>query len=229
MALPLSLSETEEEVTLYYEDEHVRLYHGSNMDIAEWHVEGDVLVTDPPYGMAFVSNMRHKDDRVAVANDHDLEARDAVMSLWGDRPAIVFGTWRYERPANVRALVVWWKRGAGPGMGDLSMPFGNATEEIYILGDGFAGKRRENIIVTDEQRGGTNGQAAKWGHPTPKPVGLMETLVEVCPEGVIVDPFAGSGATLVAARNLGRRAIGVELEEAYCEVIAKRLSQGSLF
>lgn len=216
-------------MTLYYEDDMVRLYHGSNTEQTEW-TGADVLVTDPPYGMSFVSNMRHKDDRVAVANDESLEARDTVMEMWGNKPAIVFGTWRYPRPEGTRALVVWWKRGAGPGMGDLKMPFGNATEEIYLLGDGFTGNRRENIIVTDEQRGGVNGQAAKWGHPTPKPVGLMEQLVAVCPEGsVIADPFAGSGATLVAARNMGYRAVGVELEEKYCEVIAKRLSQGALF
>lgn len=67
-------------------------------------------------------------------------------------------------------------------------------------------------------------------HPTPKPIVIMERIISTTTNqnDVVLDPFAGSGSTLVAARNLGRKAIGVELEERYCEIIANRLAQGAL-
>lgn len=145
------------------------------------------------------------------------------MDSWGgDRPAITFGKWNVERPAATKARLIWSK-GDDPGMGDLSFPWGNSDEEIYILGEGFTGKRGTNVLVHPKPPPGNRD-----AHPTPKPVSLMERLIEKCPPGIIADPFAGSGATLIAARNLGRKAVGVELEERYCEIIARRLSQGVL-
>lgn len=205
----------------YYADDTVTLWHGDCREITGW-LDADVLVTDPPYGMAFESSWT---TRRPIAGDRDTAARDGALAAWSDRPALVFGTWRVARPPATRQLITWHKFNVGPGMGDLSLPWGNATEEIYVLGSGWVGSRRQNLIVTTEQRGGTVGVAALLGHPTPKPVGLMEQLIECAPPGVIADPFAGSGATLLAARNLGRKSIGVEIEERYCDLIVRRLAQ----
>ena len=210
----------------YYDEDGVTIYHGDCLAIDVW-LAADVLVTDPPYGMSFVSAWTK--ERRPIANDKDASARDRVLGLWGERPAVVFGTWRVPRPAATRQLVTWIKASVGPGMGDLSFPWGSATEEIYVLGDGWRGSRRPNYIVTTEQRGNPYGAAALLGHPTPKPTRLMAQFIECAPDGIIADPFAGVGGTLLAARALGRRAIGVELEERYCEMAAKRLSQRELF
>jgi site-specific DNA-methyltransferase (adenine-specific) len=209
----------------YYQDEWVTLYHGDCLETTEW-LAADVLVTDPPYGVAWKSGTMSNATvaiQETIANDQDVDARDKALALWGDRPAIVFGSWKIARPANTRHRLIWHKAANIPGM--RSNPWFSADEEIYVLGTGFTGKPEQNVLVTHDRRDGAYGEVAKLGHPTPKPVYLMERLIAKSPEGVIADPFAGSGATLLAARNLGRKVIGVELEERYCEGIAKRLSQ----
>jgi site-specific DNA-methyltransferase (adenine-specific) len=211
----------------YYQDDFVTLYHGDCLEITAW-TEADVLVTDPPYGMAFQSGSRkEKHDR--IAGDDSVELRDSALSIWSaEKPALVFGTWRAPRPAGGRVVGIWDKTdGTGPGMGDLKMPFGSSHEEFYLLGPwNRHGKRHGSVIRTAV--GGSN-YTSKVGHPTPKPLVLMEQIIEVCPPGsVIADPFAGSGSTLLAARNLGHKVIGVELEERYCELVAGRLNQGVL-
>jgi len=210
-------------VTPYYQDDHVTLYHGDCLtEHREW-LKADVLVTDPPYGLGYTSGAVKGRSRslTAVLNDKTTVARDTALELWGERPSITFGRWNVDRPSRVRARLIWDK-GNTVGMGDLSMPWGQSEEEIYIAGEGFKGKREGNVIRAQMLM---SGNLDRPDHPTPKPVGLMERLIEKCPPGVIADPFAGSGATLIAAKNLGRRAVGVEIEEKYCELIAKRCSQ----
>ena len=210
----------------YYQDEHVILYHGDCLKLADVWAGADVLVTDPPYGVAHAPFVRRKGAQrwERIAGDTDTGARDGALTAWGEGPAIVFGKWTQPRPAGTRARLIWDKRPCG-FTGDLTIPWGATEEEIYVLGRGFTGKRRPNVISVPTLM---SGDAARPNHPTPKPVGLMEHLISYSPPGVIADPFAGSGSTLVAARNLGRKAIGVELEERYCEIIANRLAQGAL-
>lgn len=212
----------------YYTDDHVVLYHGDCRTAVEW-LTADVLVTDPPYGVAWgsapmTSYTGGVGFAAGIAGDATPEMRDTALRLWGRRPGVIFGSWRVERPTDVRHRLIWHKQGRKPGV--TSAPWYSADEEIYILGDGFTGKPEQTVYRTTEDRSQAPGIE---GHPTPKPVGLMERLIAKCPPGVIADPFAGSGATLAAAKNLGRRAIGVEVDEAYCEIAARRLTQDALF
>ena len=214
----------------YFKNDLITLYHGDCLELTEW-LSADVLVTDPPYGVAWSTRGAYggnqnargaTKEKEAIANDHDATTRDATLTLWGAKPAVVFGSWKVARPPLTEHRLVWHKAGMPPG--PLNASFMSQDEEIYVWGAGFkkSSPPLRSVLKTDEHRPTAVVQA---GHPTPKPVGLMETLIRRCPDGVIADPFAGSGATLLAARNLGRRAIGVELEEKYCELIANRLSQ----
>lgn len=218
----------------YYQDERITLYHGDCLELSPLWTGADVLVTDPPYGMAYrargtYDSQTGKTHAPAgakhVAGDHSTAIRDQALAEWGSsRPAAVFGTWRVSRPPAVQHRLIWWKQGQPPG--PARAPFMLQDEEIYILGSGWLATSPplRSVMATGEHR---SQEVSRVGHPTPKPVPLMETLLrQAPPQWVIADPFAGSGATRVAASLLGRKAIGVELEEKYCELIAKRLSQG---
>ena len=208
----------------YYTDDMVTLYHGDCLEIDAW-LDADVLVTDPPYGIAGGRIGKHNRGRSIAVGWDDLGVRDAVISKWGDKPSAIFGSPRRldTAPAHEQAPLVWDK-GDSPGMGRIDWPWGISYELIYVNGAGWSGKRRNSVIRIPHN----STIATTVGHPTPKPPRLLELIIEKAPDGVIADPFAGSGSTLLAARNLGRHAIGVELEERYCEIIARRLSQGVL-
>jgi site-specific DNA-methyltransferase (adenine-specific) len=206
--------------TPYYDEGGITIYHGDCREILPA-LSADVMVTDPPYGIDHESAWQSSWTGTRIANDADTSVRDGVLATWGDRPAIVFGTWRKDRPGNARAVLIWDK-GPASGMGDLRFPWKGSFEEVYVIGDGYVGSRDEGVIkgmtmVTWESQG--------RAHPNAKPVKLMRYLIGKCPPGTVLDPFMGSGTTLRAAKDLGRSAIGIEVEERYCEVAAKRLGQ----
>lgn len=216
----------------YYADDRVTLFHGDCREVPEW-LAADVLVTDPPYG---IHHSAHGSKAVAIAGETSMDraatrtltgehvaVRDAALALWDSKPSLVFGHWRAPRPARTQMRLVWDKVHIGMGGVGAWRP---SDEEIYLLSwpnPKTQGGHLGSVIRCPSLRG-----ESRPDHPTPKPVGLLEQLIDACPPGVIADPFAGSGSTLVAARNLGRKAIGVELEERYCEVIARRLAQDVL-
>lgn len=217
----------------YYSDEHVTLWHGDCLEIDAW-LAADALVTDPPYGISW-RGTAFRSARVhgGIANDQDTTARDSALALLpAGTPAVVFGSPLAPPPLNVRQVLVYQKPG-DTGIFGATAGFRRDWEAIYLCGtwpsspamrSGVLKTLAPSVVSITAQRYPKDTGA---GHPHAKPLDVMETLIAAT-TGVIADPFAGSGSTLVAAKQLGRRAIGVELEERYCEVIARRLSQGVL-
>jgi len=219
-------------VTPYYDDGTCVIYHGDCREINAWDIAGGVMVTDPPYGIAHrsgyssplfgaVAERYQSAVGDAIANDADTTARDEVLSSWLPRPAIVFGSPRAPFPDGHRAVLVWDK-GEASGMGDLSMPWKPSWEMIFVFGVGFQGRRTGGVLRAYVPPRVSMGRT----HPNEKPVDLLRGLIGKCPPlAEVVDPFMGSGTTLRAAKDLGRKAIGIEIEERYCEIAAKRLAQ----
>ena len=208
----------------YYEQDGITIYHG-DCRVAEDY-PGNLMVTDPPYGIAYNSGQRRLESTMASCEgDADTSARDSVLAKWGERPALVFGTWKKSIPAGTKAMLVW-DQGPALGMGDLSIPWKPSWQAIYVLGGPWPGGRDSGAVIYHPPI----QSLASFGriHPFQKPVPLMIKLMERCPPGEVLDPFMGSGSTLVAAKQLGRTAIGYEIDERYCEIAAKRLAQGVL-
>jgi site-specific DNA-methyltransferase (adenine-specific) len=223
----------------YYSDDRVTLYHGDCREITEW-LAADVLVMDPPYGREWrqgevksagmkTAHVRNAASKTGIANDTDTSVRDSVLEMWGKRRAIVFGDLMLPPPAGTQ-LVGAYRKPVDAGLRGAMGGVRRDLEAIYLLGgwpSGIGGRSSlfatRNVLV-----GSPHGIVARSGkHPHSKALDVMEELIALT-SGTVADPTAGGGATLVAAKALGRPAIGVELEERYCEVIAKRLAQDVL-
>lgn len=192
----------------------------------------NAVVTDPPYGIAYKSG--YATDALwsggrSIENDGSTLTRDAVID-WAlshdgiaaaNIPILCFGTWRAFRPSMTKMVLIWDKGGA-LGMGDLSIPWKPDHEEIYVIGSGFVGSRDSGSVIRcpPVQSMAQNGRV----HPTEKPVQL---LIELCRKtsGVVLDPFMGSGTTGVACQKLGRKFIGIEIEEKYFSIACRRIEE----
>jgi site-specific DNA-methyltransferase (adenine-specific) len=216
-------------VSVYYQDDYVTLYHEDCLEDQNWKF-ADVLIMDPPYGRAWKQGDTGKgrgwanDSHSGIANDSTTHARDAVLSIWGKKkPALSFGDLMLPPPSGTKHVLIYDK-GNDAGFTGAVGGYRRNVEAIYLLGKWGSGLGGRSAIVSTGKSAGGN-LARTTGHPHTKPGDVMETLIDAAPAGVIADPFAGSGSTLVAAKALGRKVIGVELEERYCEIIAKRCAQ----
>lgn len=213
----------------YYQDDKVTLYLGNCLEVNGW-LSADVLVTDPPYGRAWrqgdTGSRRGwvSDRHDGIVNDATPEARNRALQVWGDKPALMFGDLMLPPPGGVKHVLIYDK-GNDAGFTGAVGGYRRNVEAIYLIGRGWgSGLGGRSAVVSTRKSAGGN-LARTTGHPHTKPGDVMEQLIHAAPVGIIADPFSGSGSTLLAARNLGRKAIGVEIEERYCEIAAKRLDQ----
>ena len=197
----------------YYEDDAVTIYHGDCREILPTLGPVDLVLTDPPYGINWQTNYsrfsRGSADKSPVAGD--TEDFDPQFLLKYPN-VILWGANHYAKNLPVGSWMVWDKRDKDGGsfLSDGEIAWWNHGYGLYIRS--ISGQRHRSVA------GGL--------HPTQKPVGLMHWCIEKAGgQGTVLDPFMGSGTTLRAAKNLGRRAIGIEIEERYCEVAVKRLAQ----
>ncbi|WP_143219115.1 DNA methyltransferase [Actinokineospora bangkokensis] len=220
-------------LTPYYETEHVVLYHGDAVDILPLFATGAMaaVVTDPPYVTGTSSSQRrigHVDllnaarfysawYRLAAAAIDDAGALWTCAS-WRTLPVVLYAA--AEAGLPVTAAAVWDKLWIGPGS---NRGLRSRYEMCLLL-------PRPGFRVRDRGAGDVwRIQASSrkpHGHPAQKPETLMRHILDITeppPGGVILDPFAGSGTTLAAARAAGYGAVGIEASERWCEVIATRL------
>lgn len=191
----------------YYEEAGIQIFLGDCREILPTLPPCDLVLTDPPYP----NGEGHFVDSVAIARE----------ALWIVSGSVIMCFWsEIEHPPIGLPLVavhIWHRTNVN----------GKIYEPIYhFAADGQ--KRRSEVIRHAAIFDGAGPGCHEYrGHPTQKPVAVMQYLMGKV-EGTISDPFMGSGTTLIAAKNLNRRAIGIEIEEKYCEIAARRLAQGVL-
>jgi DNA modification methylase len=234
----------------YYQDEAVTIFHGSCLDIMPRLSEVDSVITDPPFEAEAHTLQRRVQSEKDAAASHGRKVRSEplpfaaiseetrlqagrLIAALSRRWVLTFcqieaaPAWReaFERADMVyRRTCLWIKpdgmpqySGDRPGMGYETFVAMHQKGRSKWNGGG-----RHGVFTFNKGEGGGANE-----HPTTKPLKLMKDLVALFtdPGETILDPFMGSGTTLRAAKDLGRKAIGIEMEEKYCEIAAKRCCQ----
>lgn len=210
-------------MTPYYDEDGVTIYHADCRDVLPLLERGcvDLVLTDPPYNVG--KDYGGHDDAMAPADYvawcrswfalvRAVCARTIVFPGNGNLPV----WWEISKPS---AVGCWYK----PGNGGSSV-IGWEEWEPWLYWTGDKGLLGGSSVI----RAPVGKQTGVAGHPCPKPLELMTRLLLKCKSAAVLDPFLGSGTTAVAAKALGLRAIGCEVNERYCEVAANRLSQDVL-
>lgn len=215
---------------VYYSDDLVTIYNADCRDVLPTLGDDVAIVTDPPYGMdcntdtrrfsggKFASSVAHPrgPGRVARPVHGDTEPFDPTPFL-GYPQVLLWGLPHFAARVPVGSWLVWQKKPAerfGTFLSDAEVAWFKGGHGIYLTLLPWEGMCRSEEV-------------GQFFHPTQKPAALMgRCITRAAPGGrVVVDPFAGCGPTLVAAKQMGRRSIGIEIHEEYCETAANRCRQ----
>lgn len=210
-------------MTPYYSDDSVVIYHGDCREVLPTIKSADVALTDFPYAIGLgydgYDDTTENLEQLIAATLPEMQRIAPVVAL---TPGID-NIWRY--PPS-KWVLCWYQANACSSTGRWGF---NQWQPLLVYGtDPFLRRglgRRPDVVITAAPN---NGADKKRGHPCPKPIeAWRKILLRLSPaEGeTILDPFMGSGATLDAAKYSGRRAIGIEQSERYCEIAARRMGQ----
>jgi len=197
----------------YYQDSAVTIYHGDCREIVPTLGKFDLLLTDPPYGIGF-----------AAQPTTGGRARGQKRESWDDQKpeimflleldsicdsSIIWGGNYFGLPTS-KSWLIWSKPDAPPSMGNAELAWTNLGINTKHISHSIAATNLERV-----------------GHPTQKPLKVISWCISLAGDEAqtILDPFAGSGTTGRAAKDLGRKATLIEMEEKYCEIAAKRMAQ----
>jgi len=209
---------------VYYKTERGVLYHGDCLKVLKQLPDKsvDLVLTDPPYGMKYKSNHYKNGNpfgEITGDNKYPVEILDICFRL-AKRAVFSFCRWDnlHEVP-KPKSFIVWLKNNWSAG--DLNHEYARMWEGIlfYPLDKHFFHKRLPDVV--DSRR----VPPTKLVHPTQKPEILIRSLINnnTNETDLVLDPFLGSGTTAVACEALGRRWIGIEISEKYCEIAKERI------
>ena len=206
----------------YYDDGQITIYHGDCREILPSLEPVDLVLTDPPYGIGEAAGKNKSRTRLAIAQDFGDDAWDdapiaqdlMACVLAAGSTQIIFGGNYYDLPPT-SCWLIWDKENGASDFADCEMAWTNMAQAVRLFRWQWHGFIQGDMKHKERRQ-----------HPTQKPVPVMRWCIEQSKTtGTILDPFMGSGTTLRAAKDLNRKVIGIELEERYCEIAAKRMAQ----
>ena len=198
----------------------------------------DLILTDPPYGIDYQSNMRvmsKQFDKIANDNnDSRFPAYDEMYRVLKDNSVMIAfcsfknyaDDYKYiEKLFDIKNCIIWFK--GGGGIGDLTHSLLTDYEMAIVAHKGqclIRGKRHGSVWKSNKVNPNT------MQHPTEKPQDIIAKMIETFsdPDALVLDPFLGSGTTAVASKQMGRRYIGIEIDPRYVKIANDRLRQDIL-